>query len=549
MRKINLPNFLFKLGKGFPLAIIMAFMIVGIALALTLAGADGIWSNASGTGGTPTCLVYTNSADTTDENFVHYGDDDYNWGCPGSTDNQSGFGYNGAEGLTVTPDDVFYLGQFAHYNRPIIVWNNNNLTQADLTIALDFDDPNINSSLAFTIQLDETNNEAPCAYPGSTVCPDRVDLSDTIADQTFGPIEGKYYKLQIVGFAPGTADTCEYVAGETINEFITEEGQENYACLFARMLVEEPAIHIEKTPDIQYITSAGGDVTFDIAVSNIGNVGLELVEVADAIAPDCVRTGTWDGDTLAIGETVTYSCTVTGVTDAFTNVAVVTGQAVGDPGKTVTDEDDAAVVIQDSQITIIKNLVDDDWVNVWHQRDFPFTTQSTGSDIGQGFSLDDDCDPDVLGICAGVLPIDEEDQTHDAVLNEVISFSDLVQGIYTVTETIPPNLRWILAPQSAESPVKGIECTGTDLATGAQITPTVTIDNVSPFKTATVAIALEANQHVTCTFNNKPDPENTAVNLSDMKARAKTDFALAGSALVFGALLLGAVITRKRRSF
>ncbi|MBN1537101.1 MAG: choice-of-anchor K domain-containing protein [Anaerolineales bacterium] len=543
MGKTNLPGFLFKLGKGFPLALLLALLITSVALALTLAGADGTWSNASGSGGTPTCLVYTNTPATTDENFVHYGDDDFAWGCPGSTDNQSGFGYDGTEGITVTPGDVFLLGQFAHYNQPIVVWNNNNLTQADLTIALDFEDPDINTSLDFTVQLDETTNEEPCVYPGSTICPDKVDLSDPIADQTFGPIEGKYYKLQIVGFAPGTADTCEYVAGETINQFITEEGQENYACLFARMLVEEPAIQIEKTPDMQYITSAGGDVTFDIAVSNIGNVDLEAVEVADALAADCVRTGTWEGDTLAVGETVTYSCTVTGVTEGFTNVAVVTGQAVDDPTKTVTDEDDAEVAVQDSTITIIKDVVDEDLEDGWHSRDFDFTTESTGSDIGQGFFLDDDCDPVTHG-CS--YAIGGDGGVADNTLQEQITFSNLVQGIYTVTETVPAGTRWILAPQLP--PLMGIDCTATDIATGAAITPTVSITNVSPYTTGNVAISLEANQHVTCTFTNKPDPENTSVTLADMKARAKTNFTLLGSVFVFGALLLGAVITRKRET-
>lgn len=540
MHKYYLAALLRKLGKGFPLAVFFALIFAGVALALTLVGADGIWSNATGDGGTPTCLVYNNTAVTTDENFVFYGDNNDYIGCPSSTDLQSGFGFDGTENLAVTPGEVFLLGEFTHYNRTIYV--NNNLTQVDLTIGLDFDDPDINTSLDYTVQLDETTNAAPCAYPGSTICPDKVDLSDTIADQTFGPIEGKYYKLQIVGFAPGSADTCEYVAGETINEFFTEEVQLNHACLFARMLVEEPAIQIEKTPDIQYITSAGGDVTFDIAVSNVGNVDLELVEVADALAADCVRTGTWEGDTLAIGETVTYSCSVTGVTEAFTNVAVVTGQAVGDPTKTVTDEDDAAVVVQDSQITIIKDVVDEDLIDGWHSRDFPFTAESTGSEIAGDFALDDDCDPVTHG-CS--YAIGGDGGVADDTLQEQIVFSDLVEGIYTFTETIPSGTRWILAPQL--EPLMGIECVGTDMVSGAQITPTVTINNVSPYKVGSVAIDLEANQNVTCTFTNKPDPENTAVALKDIKASAKTDFALGGTLIVFGMLLWGAVITRKLR--
>jgi len=541
MQRINLPVLFVKLGKGFPLAILLALVVVGTALALTLASADGLWSNATGDGGTPTCLVYNNTALTTDENQVRYGDNNQYSGCPSDTNLQSGFGYDGTEGLTVTPGVVFLLGEFTHYNRPIIVYNN--FKQADLTIGLNFTDPTINTSLKYTVRLDETTNEEPCAYPGTTICPDKVDLSDTIPDQTFGPIDGKYYKLQIVGFAPGTANTCEYVPGQTINLFYTEENQENNACLFARMLVEEPAIHIEKTPDLQYVTT-GGDAVFTIEVSNAGNVDLENVAVTDALAPGCNQSGAWSGSTLAIGASAFYTCTASTVTGSFTNVAVVTGNKVGDPTKTVTDNDDAVVTVQDSEITIIKDVVDADLVDGWHSRDFDFTGQSTGTEIAQSFSLDDDCNPVTHG-CG--YAIGGDGGIADSTLQEKITFSNLVQGIYTVTETVPAGTRWILAPQGGL--INGIACTGVDLATGALITPTVSITNVSPYTTGDVAIALTANQHVTCTFTNKPDPENTSVTFSDIDARAKSDFTLAGLALSLGAVLLvGVVIARKRRS-
>ncbi len=542
MQRTNLPDFVVKLGKGFPLAIILALLIVGTALALTLASADGLWSNATGDGGAPTCLVYNNTAPTTDENQVRYGDNDGSWwDCPSNTNLQSGFGYDGTEGLAVVPGDVFLLGEFTHYNRPIIVYDN--FTQADLTIGLSFTDPTINTSLDYTVRLDETTNQEPCAYPGSTVCPDKVDLSDTIPDQTFGPIDGKYYKLQIIGFAPGTADTCQYVPGETINLFYTEENQENNACLFARMLVEEPAIHIEKTPDLQYITT-GSDAVFTIEVSNVGNVDLENVVVTDALVPGCDQSGAWTGSTLAVGASAVYTCTASTVTSSFTNVAVVTGNKVGDLTKTVTDNNDAVVTVQDGEITIIKDVVDEDLVDGWHSRDFDFTTGSIGSQIPGAFSLDDDCNPVTHG-CG--YAIGGDGGVADNTLKEQVTFSNLVQGIYTVTETVPAGTRWILAPQL--EPRMGIECTGVEIATGAQITPTVSITNVSPYKTGNVAISLAANQHVTCTFTNKPDPENTAVTYSDMDARAKSDFTLAGLALSLGAvLILGVVISRKSRS-
>jgi uncharacterized repeat protein (TIGR01451 family) len=543
MRKTFLPGFIGKLGKGIPLAVFLALVIVGAALALTLASADGIWSNAGGDGGTPTCLVYNNtSPDTTDENQVRYGDNNQWGGCPSDLNLQSGFGYDGAEGLVVTPGEVFLLGEFTHYNRPIIVYDN--FTHVDLTVGLNFIDPVINNTLKYTMQLDETTNSEPCAYPGATVCPDKVDFNDTIPDEIFGPIDGKYYKLQIVGFSPGTANTCRYVPGETINQFYTEEDQENNACLFARMLVEEPAIHIEKTPDLQYVTT-GSNAVFTIEVSNVGNVDLENVAVTDALIPACDQSGAWSGASLAVGASAVYTCTAATITSGFTNVAIVTGNKVGDLTKTVSDDDGAVVTVQNSQITIIKDVVDDDLIDGWHSRDFDFTTESVGSQIPGAFSLDDDCDPVTHG-CG--YAIGGDGGVADNTLQEQISFSNLVQGIYTVTETVPAGTRWILAPQLP--PLMGIDCTGVEIASGAQITPTVSITNVSPYKTGNVAVALAANQHITCTFTNKPDPENTAVTLSDMDARVKSDFTLAGLALSMGVILvLGVVITHKKRLF
>lgn len=535
MQKFVFPKFAQKLGKGFLLAILLSLIIVSIGLALTLVSADGIWSNATGSNGSPTCLRYLNTLDITDENMVRYGDDD-GWGCTSDYTRQSGFGYDGVENLEVITNTVFLLGEFTHYNRPIVA--NSHLLTVDLAISLDFSDPDINTTLDYTIQLDETPNQRPCAYAGSTVCPDKVDLSDSIADQIIGPIDGKYYKLQIIGFARGTADTCQYEPGNDIKEFITEEEVENHACLFARMLVEEPAIRIEKTPDLQYITT-GSDAVFNIVISNVGNVDLENVAVADALTADCVRSGEWEGDTLPIGEDITYTCMAHGVTESFTNVAVVTGNAVGDPARTVTDDDDAVVTIQDSQITIIKNVVDEDLLDWWHYRDFQFTTASTGSMLPASFNLDDDCSPVISGCPASV-------DGQDAVNQESITFSNLVSGIYTFTENQPDGTTWLLAPQGGL--VDGIACRAVEISSGEEITPVVAITNVSPYLTGNVAVTLGANQHVTCTFTNKPGPGGTAITLADMKAHAKSNYILTGSAFALtGILLLGAFISRRKR--
>ena len=83
---------------------------------------------------------------------------------------------------------------------------------------------------------------------------------------------------------------------------------------------------------------AGSDVTFEIVVTNTGDVDLTDVEVSDALAPGCARV---IGD-LAAGDSYTYTCTVENVLAGFTNVAVATGHY---DGIEVEDEDPSTVEI------------------------------------------------------------------------------------------------------------------------------------------------------------------------------------------------------------
>jgi hypothetical protein len=234
------------------LVLVLAFAGVALAITLgTLANADGVWSNAR-TGGIQTvyCLEYSDqSASTTDENQVRYGrEPGYDTHCYSTAfADKSGFGFDGSSSLTFNPGDVFLVGEFTHYNNPIQVDEDRKLQLVDLAITLDFSDPVFNTTFTYTVQLDETPNETPCQYSGSTVCPDKVDFANTIPDQTF-TINGTEYTLQILGFAPGTAPDCQYVEGQTTNQFITEENQQNNACLFAR-IIEAPTSSITIVKD------------------------------------------------------------------------------------------------------------------------------------------------------------------------------------------------------------------------------------------------------------------------------------------------------------
>ena len=98
----------------------------------------------------------------------------------------------------------------------------------------------------------------------------------------------------------------------------------------------KPAIDIRKSPEQQTV-AMGDDVTFTIVVTNIGTVDLFDVTVTDPQSPSCNAAL---GE-LPVGESRTYSCTVSNVQVDFVNVAYVTG--TDQFGAEVKDDDDAAV--------------------------------------------------------------------------------------------------------------------------------------------------------------------------------------------------------------
>ena len=101
--------------------------------------------------------------------------------------------------------------------------------------------------------------------------------------------------------------------------------------------VNVAAIRIVKGPNSQ--RAVKGVARFRITVTNIGNVRLSNVRVADPSTPGCNRRL----GTLAAGASKTYSCTRPQVTKSFLNRASVVGTAPN--GRRVTDIDSAAVTI------------------------------------------------------------------------------------------------------------------------------------------------------------------------------------------------------------
>ncbi|MGN6430970.1 MAG: DUF7507 domain-containing protein [Gaiellaceae bacterium] len=167
--------------------------------------------------------------------------------------------------------------------------------------------------------------------------------------------DGKdYTSPSITVNAPGTYYWIANYSGDTNNAASsTVCGDVNES-----PLVIKPHISISKSPDAQTIL-IGQTATFSITVTNDGNSDLTNVVVTDALAPGCARTQA-DIPALALmhpGATVTYSCTLANVTSSFTNVAIATGTPpLGPP---VTAQDTAAVTVvppaAHPAITIVKN--------------------------------------------------------------------------------------------------------------------------------------------------------------------------------------------------
>jgi uncharacterized repeat protein (TIGR01451 family) len=102
-------------------------------------------------------------------------------------------------------------------------------------------------------------------------------------------------------------------------------------CTSEHLVVDRPAIAITKTPATQAVDS-GSTANFTIAVTNTGTVTLTNVTVTDPLSTGCNKAI----GTLTAGQSTTYTCSQTGVTAAFTNVATATGHPPVGPDVTAS---------------------------------------------------------------------------------------------------------------------------------------------------------------------------------------------------------------------
>ncbi|MCB0516226.1 MAG: choice-of-anchor L domain-containing protein [Chitinophagales bacterium] len=157
--------------------------------------------------------------------------------------------------------------------------------------------------------------------------------------------------------------------------------------------VVHPAIAISKTAadgtDTQTI-DYGGTANFMITITNNGDVDLQNVNVTD---PQCEGCAQFVGN-LAAGETVSYTCAQTNVTNDFANIATVS--ATYGTNKTLTASDDTWVEVLQAAISINKTAVsgsDIQFIDNGETANFSITVTNTGETPLENIEVSDPLSP------------------------------------------------------------------------------------------------------------------------------------------------------------
>ncbi len=294
---------------------------------------------ATGPGNLPT--VYSDwdpnvqNLSTTDENQVRYGRDAYNpsnWQSYSSeiTDfaQQSGFGFDGRDGaITPTALTPFFLGEFIHYNNQVFSTNDNyqnanpfNYVDLTVTVPVLCNDGSTPTPPSFQIvpriNLEETSNSAgECEYGsvGDVPCPDRVTIEFPPTNPTFVCPDGTY-TVNILGFTEtglGTDDCWESYNEDAVSAaYITQEDQNNYACLWAR--IEEPLADLSVAKTCWDFDTQ--NAYYRITTSNFGPGSARSVTLTDTL-PNDVTYDKYTSQLITTSGTINQgTCSVSGQT-------------------------------------------------------------------------------------------------------------------------------------------------------------------------------------------------------------------------------------------
>lgn len=310
-----------RLSMAIVLGLVLALAVTAVALALQADNVDGVWGsptpsntssfrwcygpdNLTGPAGAPTDCDNSSASIQNPPDSTVEDENQFRYGTPASgsgSANRSGYGFNGNNTVgSITALQPFFLGRFTHYNRPINA--DNPLTGIDLTVTIDGllcnsnlpPDEGGTQTFVYHFTHDETPNDAnPCPYGNSTGngCDDKVTV-DQVPDTIFHCGDAVPLTVQILGFY--TNANCHVSpSGSTSGSFITGEGQDNPACLWARIAEPDTSLAVSLASfQAEWIDNEVA-VTWD-TVSEINNLGFNLYrsetpdQVGELITPQMI---------------------------------------------------------------------------------------------------------------------------------------------------------------------------------------------------------------------------------------------------------------------
>ncbi len=159
------------------------------------------------------------------DNESGLGTNEVRWGFPypGPGGESSGYRFDGVDIDVPIDGTIFALGDFTHLNFPIFLPS---ITGATLDLTISFTSEGFAETFSFFFEHEETPNTGTCRPAGATECPDVVTIPSAAATEMV-TIDGEEFMLSIVGFSRDDGASI-------VEQFITEEGFENVATLFAR---------------------------------------------------------------------------------------------------------------------------------------------------------------------------------------------------------------------------------------------------------------------------------------------------------------------------
>jgi len=222
-----------------------------------------------------------------------------------------------------------------------------------------FDPPGVASSTTFSL-IDDGSSTTPDVTPDRKTFADLTDVNGTyVITETDPDVTPGAWDLTAINCVGGSA--TYNVASNTVS--VVPGGPVNVTCTFSNTFDPPPTVSVLKTAQPSSIPEPGGEVVFDVVVTNTSNEPVTLTTLTDTVGGTVLNLN--GRGTCLIGAVLapasatstadTYTCSfplnVTG-NAGNTRTDVVDAIVTDAEGDTATDNDDAVVTLTDVLPTI-----------------------------------------------------------------------------------------------------------------------------------------------------------------------------------------------------